>query len=120
MRTLGSSFAPWKDARAIADGPSILRYVQETAEHPGSPSLPGCSSCSSFICSRIPPRARRENLDGDRARSSRGILAAAGEPARTAGEEPVELGTDEAGHVALDLVAEASLHVGEVPVPVRK
>ncbi|NUT48990.1 MAG: NAD(P)/FAD-dependent oxidoreductase [Saccharothrix sp.] len=31
MFTLGYPFAPWRDARAIADGPSILRYVRDTA-----------------------------------------------------------------------------------------
>ena len=28
MHTLGYSFAPWRDPQAIADGPSILRYVR--------------------------------------------------------------------------------------------
>jgi monooxygenase len=31
MYTLGYSFRPWTQAKAIADGPSILRYVRETA-----------------------------------------------------------------------------------------
>jgi monooxygenase len=31
MFTLGYEFRPWKEAKAIADGPSILRYVQESA-----------------------------------------------------------------------------------------
>jgi monooxygenase len=31
MYTLGYSFKPWKNAKAIADGPSILEYVRETA-----------------------------------------------------------------------------------------
>ncbi|MFI5590361.1 flavin-containing monooxygenase [Amycolatopsis sp. NPDC051758] len=31
MFTLGYPFRPWKDAKAIADGPSILAYVRETA-----------------------------------------------------------------------------------------
>jgi monooxygenase len=31
MQTLGYAFAPWKDALTIADGPSILRYVRQTA-----------------------------------------------------------------------------------------
>jgi monooxygenase len=35
MHTLGYSFSPWEDARAIADGPSILRYVSETAARHG-------------------------------------------------------------------------------------
>jgi cation diffusion facilitator CzcD-associated flavoprotein CzcO len=35
MYTLGYSFRPWKDQKAIADGPSILRYVRETAEEFG-------------------------------------------------------------------------------------
>ena len=31
MYTLGYSFKPWTNAKAIADGPSILQYVRETA-----------------------------------------------------------------------------------------
>jgi len=31
MYTLGYAFKPWTEAKAIADGPSILRYVRETA-----------------------------------------------------------------------------------------
>ena len=32
MYTLGYSFRPWTNPKAIADGPSILAYVRETAE----------------------------------------------------------------------------------------
>src|SRR5687768_11885678 len=35
MFTLGYSFRPWSDARAIADGPSILGYVRDTAREHG-------------------------------------------------------------------------------------
>ena len=35
MFTLGYSFRPWREARAIADGPSILNYVRETASENG-------------------------------------------------------------------------------------
>jgi cation diffusion facilitator CzcD-associated flavoprotein CzcO len=35
MYTLGYSFRPWTDPRAIADGPSILAYVRDTAERYG-------------------------------------------------------------------------------------
>src|ERR1700692_1288720 len=31
MHTLGFSFRPWNEAKAIADGPAILKYVRETA-----------------------------------------------------------------------------------------
>lgn len=31
MHTLGYSFKPWTAAKSIADGPSILRYVQDTS-----------------------------------------------------------------------------------------
>jgi cation diffusion facilitator CzcD-associated flavoprotein CzcO len=31
MHTLGYSFRPWREAKAIADGPAILTYVRETA-----------------------------------------------------------------------------------------
>ena len=35
MFTLGYSFRPWTDAKAIADGPAILEYVRETARDHG-------------------------------------------------------------------------------------
>ncbi|NCF24791.1 MAG: FAD-dependent oxidoreductase [Gammaproteobacteria bacterium] len=31
MHTLGYRFKPWKDAKAIADGPAILQYIRDTA-----------------------------------------------------------------------------------------
>jgi len=31
MYTLGYRFRPWRDAKAIADGPAILEYIRETA-----------------------------------------------------------------------------------------
>jgi cation diffusion facilitator CzcD-associated flavoprotein CzcO len=35
MYTLGYSFKPWKDAKSIADGPAILKYVREAASEHG-------------------------------------------------------------------------------------
>jgi len=35
MFTLGYSFRPWKEARAIADGPAILQYLRATAQEFG-------------------------------------------------------------------------------------
>lgn len=35
MYTLGYSFRPWEQAKAIADGPSILQYVKDTAKEGG-------------------------------------------------------------------------------------
>jgi len=35
MYTLGYVFKPWKEAKAIADGPSILNYIHETAAEHG-------------------------------------------------------------------------------------
>ena len=35
MHTLGYSFKPWNEAKAIADGPSIKRYLEETIEEYG-------------------------------------------------------------------------------------
>ena len=35
MYTLGYAFRPWKDAKAIADGPSILNYIRDTAAEGG-------------------------------------------------------------------------------------
>src|ERR1700761_5285395 len=35
MHTLGYAFRPWTEAKAIADGASILNYVRETARETG-------------------------------------------------------------------------------------
>lgn len=35
MYTLGYSFRPWKEPKAIADGPAILKYLRETAKDHG-------------------------------------------------------------------------------------
>jgi cation diffusion facilitator CzcD-associated flavoprotein CzcO len=35
MYTLGYRFRPWRDAKSIADGPSILEYVRDTARENG-------------------------------------------------------------------------------------
>jgi cation diffusion facilitator CzcD-associated flavoprotein CzcO len=35
MHTLGYRFRPWKEQKAIADGPSILRYIREAASEYG-------------------------------------------------------------------------------------
>ena len=35
MYTLGYVFKPWREAKSIADGPSILRYIEETAAENG-------------------------------------------------------------------------------------
>jgi cation diffusion facilitator CzcD-associated flavoprotein CzcO len=35
MFTLGYRFRPWRDAKAIADGPSILRYINDTVRDHG-------------------------------------------------------------------------------------
>ncbi len=35
MLTLGYTFRPWPEAKAIADGPAILKYVRETASENG-------------------------------------------------------------------------------------
>ena len=40
MYTLGYEFKPWQDAKAIADGPAILKYVKDTAaEHGITPHI---------------------------------------------------------------------------------
>src|SRR5271165_2514956 len=35
MYTLGYDFKPWTGAKSIADGPTILNYIRETAEESG-------------------------------------------------------------------------------------
>jgi cation diffusion facilitator CzcD-associated flavoprotein CzcO len=54
MHTLGYSFKPWEESKAIADGPSILRYVRETAREYGVESL-----------IRYQHRVSRANWDSD-------------------------------------------------------
>ena len=49
MHTLGYAFRPWREAKAIADGPSILNYVRETAAERG-------------VCDRIRLRHRVTRL----------------------------------------------------------
>jgi cation diffusion facilitator CzcD-associated flavoprotein CzcO len=39
MFTMGYSFRPWEDARGIADGPSILSYIRDTARTHGIEQL---------------------------------------------------------------------------------
>ena len=39
MHTLGYEFRPWEDAKAIADGATILRYLRETATEFGIDEL---------------------------------------------------------------------------------
>ena len=35
MHTLGYNFKPWRESKAIADGPAILKYIRETADENG-------------------------------------------------------------------------------------
>jgi monooxygenase len=57
MFTLGYRFSPWTDAKAIADGPSILRYIHDTAEAFGVDELV-----------RLNHRVVKANWDSDEAR----------------------------------------------------
>jgi monooxygenase len=47
MYTLGYAFKPWREAKAIADGPSILNYVRETAAETASTSTSAIATRSS-------------------------------------------------------------------------
>ena len=57
MYTLGYRFRPWPHAKAIADGPSILDYVKDTARDNGieATSASGTGSCAPS--GRAPTRA---------------------------------------------------------------
>ncbi len=62
MYTLGYSFSPWTEAKAIADGPAILDYLRETAKEYG-------------IDRKIrfrPSREERLLVDGERGMDGRG------------------------------------------------
>jgi cation diffusion facilitator CzcD-associated flavoprotein CzcO len=96
MYTLGYRFKPWEDAKAIADGPSILRYVRETAREHGvdrhirfghrvvraswsSPSAPAPArpsgsppaSCSRARATTATTRATRPSCRGSSASAAR-------------------------------------------------
>src|SRR5260370_378309 len=63
MYTLGYRFRPWKDAKAIADGPAILSYIREVASDHGIDRKiryrhrrlqgPGCASAALAQGSRL-------------------------------------------------------------------
>ena len=57
MYTLGYPFRPWTDPQAIADGPAILRYVNETAREFGSIAIFVLATTSSG-----PPGPRRRRV----------------------------------------------------------
>ena len=46
MHTLGFRFKPWTAAKSIADGPSILRYLRETATEFGGTGTSGSATWS--------------------------------------------------------------------------
>src|SRR2546430_11790402 len=49
--TLGYNFKPWREAKAIADGPSILNYVRETArENRSEEHTSELQSQSNLVC----------------------------------------------------------------------
>jgi cation diffusion facilitator CzcD-associated flavoprotein CzcO len=68
MHTLGYDFRPWREAKAIADGPSILRYVRDTAREEGVEDL-------------IHYRQRVRRADWDSAAQCWTLLVEAGEEA---------------------------------------
>src|SRR5882757_7265518 len=57
MFTLGYSFKPWTEPKAIADGPRILNYVRETAAENGLEKDIRFPIASSAPCGRHPTRA---------------------------------------------------------------
>ena len=46
LYTFGYDFRPWREEKAIADGPSILRYLKDTAAEYGTRQLPTASNRS--------------------------------------------------------------------------
>ncbi len=69
MYTLGYSFKPWEQPKAIADGPSILKYVQDTARDNGverkirfKHAVKGAAWSSQDACWTV--QAEREGADG--------------------------------------------------------
>src|ERR1700741_140809 len=50
MFTLGYRFRPWRESKAIADGPSILRYIRETASQHSIDSKIRFGHCVTRAC----------------------------------------------------------------------
>jgi len=77
MYTLGYNFKPWREAKDIADGPSILKYVQETASVEAQQKATGeivhircnvllmCSGYYSYKGGFTPEFQGREQFAGD-------------------------------------------------------
>ena len=63
MFTLGYSFRPWLEAKAIADGPSILDYIRDTAREHG---IDRARSASTTASPRASGRATDARVDGRR------------------------------------------------------
>jgi len=59
MFTLGYAFRPWTEAKSIAEGPSILNYVRETARAYGGTRGSGSDTGSCARNGRPPLRAGR-------------------------------------------------------------
>ena len=69
MYTLGFAFKPWKEQKAIADGPSILKYLNETADENDirshihfQNSVKSAAWCSKTACWTVQVE-RREGLE---------------------------------------------------------
>lgn len=71
MHTLGYSFKPWIGQKAIADGPSILAYIRETAQEHGVDSK-----------IRFGHRVKRASWSSERAAWTVEVERASGEVAR--------------------------------------
>ncbi len=75
MFTLGYSFKPWTEAKAIADGPRILNYVRETAAETAS------TRRSAFIIGSSGRRGRRRRRAGPSRSNARQARAQRGDRA---------------------------------------
>ena len=72
MYTLGYRFRPWKEAKAIADGPSILKYIREVASDHGIDRQDPLPAIGSSRASWSTPDARwTVEVERGRARASR-------------------------------------------------
>ena len=71
MYTLGYAFKPWTEAKAIADGPSILKYVRDTAASTASTSTSASATASSARPGRRRTRAGPSRPSASRAQPKR-------------------------------------------------
>jgi monooxygenase len=97
MHTLGYDFEPWRDGQALADGPSILRYIRRVATEHGVQQLVRTrhrATAASFDSRRARWTVRIQTPTGERECRCRFLLLCTGYYRYEAGYTPPLPGLD--------------------------